>query len=160
MDGYLVSTHLVYPTSMSLYYLSLSIYLRYTFLYSPYVLLHLHLSIFFHSLACHVLQSDCAGVAVNSRVSSKIQQLLNTLKRPKRPPLREFFVDDFEELLDGESAWMSCVSFVVILLSELKIEYFTAPLACTTPHKSTTNGHFWISSCYFASAVSWDHQVC
>uniref|UniRef100_A0A674MTF3 Disco interacting A n=1 Tax=Takifugu rubripes TaxID=31033 RepID=A0A674MTF3_TAKRU len=40
------------------------------------------------------------GVAVNSRVSSKIQQLLNTLKRPKRPPLREFFVDDFEELLD------------------------------------------------------------
>uniref|UniRef100_A0A672RDF2 Disco interacting A n=1 Tax=Sinocyclocheilus grahami TaxID=75366 RepID=A0A672RDF2_SINGR len=40
------------------------------------------------------------GVPVNSRVSSKIQQLLNTLKRPKRPPLREFFVDDFEELLD------------------------------------------------------------
>ncbi|MEQ2157360.1 Disco-interacting protein 2 A, partial [Goodea atripinnis] len=40
------------------------------------------------------------GVPVNSRVSNKIQQLLNTLKRPKRPPLREFFVDDFEELLD------------------------------------------------------------
>ncbi|KAJ8255299.1 hypothetical protein GJAV_G00203300 [Gymnothorax javanicus] len=40
------------------------------------------------------------GVPVNSRVSSKIQQLLNTLKRPKRPPLREFFVDDSEELLD------------------------------------------------------------
>ncbi|KAL0985695.1 hypothetical protein UPYG_G00160630 [Umbra pygmaea] len=40
------------------------------------------------------------GVPVNSRVSSKIQQLLNTLKRPKRPPLREFFVDDFEELVD------------------------------------------------------------
>uniref|UniRef100_A0A673I4A8 Disco-interacting protein 2 homolog A-like n=1 Tax=Sinocyclocheilus rhinocerous TaxID=307959 RepID=A0A673I4A8_9TELE len=40
------------------------------------------------------------GVPVNSRVSSKIQQLLNTLKRPKRPPLQEFFVDDFEELLD------------------------------------------------------------
>ncbi|XP_035264661.1 disco-interacting protein 2 homolog A-like isoform X3 [Anguilla anguilla] len=40
------------------------------------------------------------GVPVNSRVSSKIQQLLNTLKRPKRPPLREFFVDDFEEMLD------------------------------------------------------------
>lgn len=30
------------------------------------------------------------------------QQLVNTLKRPKRPPLREFFVDDFEELLEGE----------------------------------------------------------
>ncbi|XP_068559299.1 disco-interacting protein 2 homolog A isoform X6 [Cebidichthys violaceus] len=44
------------------------------------------------------------GVPVNSRVSSKIQQLLNTLKRPKRPPLREFFVDDFEELLDVQQA--------------------------------------------------------
>uniref|UniRef100_A0A8C9XZ18 Disco interacting A n=1 Tax=Sander lucioperca TaxID=283035 RepID=A0A8C9XZ18_SANLU len=44
--------------------------------------------------------SHSFGVPVNSRVSSKIQQLLNTLKRPKRPPLREFFVDDFEELLD------------------------------------------------------------
>ncbi|XP_016067353.1 PREDICTED: disco-interacting protein 2 homolog A isoform X10 [Miniopterus natalensis] len=40
------------------------------------------------------------GVPVNSRVSSKIQQLLNTLKRPKRPPLKEFFVDDVEELLE------------------------------------------------------------
>ncbi|XP_078537555.1 disco-interacting protein 2 homolog A isoform X1 [Lissotriton helveticus] len=40
------------------------------------------------------------GVPINSRVSSKIQQLLNTLKRPKRPPLKEFFVDDFEELLE------------------------------------------------------------
>ncbi|XP_061081757.1 disco-interacting protein 2 homolog A-like isoform X1 [Conger conger] len=40
------------------------------------------------------------GVPVNSRVSSKIQQLLNTLKRPKRAPLREFFLDDFQELLD------------------------------------------------------------
>ncbi|XP_047419629.1 disco-interacting protein 2 homolog A isoform X14 [Sciurus carolinensis] len=40
------------------------------------------------------------GVPVHSRVSSKIQQLLNTLKRPKRPPLKEFFVDDFEELLE------------------------------------------------------------
>ncbi|XP_057361619.1 disco-interacting protein 2 homolog A isoform X3 [Manis pentadactyla] len=39
------------------------------------------------------------GVPVSSRVSSRIQQLLNTLKRPKRPPLREFFMDDFEELL-------------------------------------------------------------
>uniref|UniRef100_A0A5F8G9P7 Disco interacting A n=1 Tax=Monodelphis domestica TaxID=13616 RepID=A0A5F8G9P7_MONDO len=39
-------------------------------------------------------------VPAHSRVSSKIQQLLNTLKRPKRPPLKEFFVDDFEELLE------------------------------------------------------------
>lgn len=42
------------------------------------------------------------GVPVNSRVSSKIRQLLDTLKRPKRPPLREFFLDDAEEVLGGE----------------------------------------------------------
>lgn len=41
------------------------------------------------------------GVPVNSRVSTKIQQLLNTLKRPKRPPLKEFFVDDSEEIVEG-----------------------------------------------------------
>lgn len=46
----------------------------------------------------------CAGVPVSSRVSAKIQQLVNTLKRPKRPPLREFFVDDFEELLEGKQS--------------------------------------------------------
>uniref|UniRef100_A0A8B9ICD7 Disco interacting B n=1 Tax=Anser brachyrhynchus TaxID=132585 RepID=A0A8B9ICD7_9AVES len=40
------------------------------------------------------------GVPVSSRVSTKIQQLLNTLKRPKRPPLKEFFVDDFEEIVE------------------------------------------------------------
>uniref|UniRef100_A0A4W6G3B2 Disco interacting protein 2 homolog C n=1 Tax=Lates calcarifer TaxID=8187 RepID=A0A4W6G3B2_LATCA len=41
-----------------------------------------------------------AGVPVSSRVSAKIQQLVNTLKQPRRPPLREFFVDDFDELLE------------------------------------------------------------
>uniref|UniRef100_A0A672T9Q6 Disco interacting A n=1 Tax=Sinocyclocheilus grahami TaxID=75366 RepID=A0A672T9Q6_SINGR len=65
-----------------LFYLILSIFLSFSL---SYLLLTLSLS---------------KGVPVNSRVSSKIQQLLNTLKRPKRPPLREFFVDDFEELLD------------------------------------------------------------
>ncbi|XP_062335716.1 disco-interacting protein 2 homolog C-like isoform X3 [Osmerus eperlanus] len=40
------------------------------------------------------------GVPVSSRVSAKIQQLVTTLKQPRRPPLREFFVDDFEELLE------------------------------------------------------------
>lgn len=59
----------------------------------------------FHPLPCL-----CVGVPVNSRVSSKIQQLLNTLKRPKRPPLREFFVDDFEELLDGK-----CLNLITLL---------------------------------------------
>ncbi|XP_028848627.1 disco-interacting protein 2 homolog B-A isoform X7 [Denticeps clupeoides] len=40
------------------------------------------------------------GVPVHSRVSTKIQQLLNTLKRPKRPPLSEFFLDDSEEIVE------------------------------------------------------------
>ncbi|TKS71574.1 Disco-interacting protein 2 -like protein B-A [Collichthys lucidus] len=40
------------------------------------------------------------GVPVSSRVSTKIQQLLNTLKRPKRPPLSEFFTDDTEEIVE------------------------------------------------------------
>lgn len=62
-------------------------------------------------MSCSPEDMDCSnlivplpmtGVPVNSRVSSKIQQLLNTLKRPKRPPLKEFFVDDMEELLEGE----------------------------------------------------------
>ncbi len=32
------------------------------------------------------------------KVSAKIQQLLNTLKRPKRRPLPEFYVDDETDL--------------------------------------------------------------
>ncbi|KFO33492.1 Disco-interacting protein 2 like protein B [Fukomys damarensis] len=47
------------------------------------------------------LMDTADGVPVNSRVSTKIQQLLNTLKRPKRPPLKEFFVDDSEEIVEG-----------------------------------------------------------
>lgn len=43
-----------------------------------------------------------AGVPVSSRVSTKIQQLLNTLKRPKRPPLSDFFTDDSEEIVEGK----------------------------------------------------------
>uniref|UniRef100_A0A3Q4HTA1 Disco interacting C n=1 Tax=Neolamprologus brichardi TaxID=32507 RepID=A0A3Q4HTA1_NEOBR len=49
---------------------------------------------------CPPSYACCSSVPVSSRVSAKIQQLVNTLKRPKRPPLREFFVDDFEELLE------------------------------------------------------------
>lgn len=51
---------------------------------------------------CDGMFGVCAGVPVSSRVSTKIQQLLNTLKRPKRPPLSEFFVDDSEEIVEGE----------------------------------------------------------
>uniref|UniRef100_A0A7N8XLS0 Disco interacting C n=1 Tax=Mastacembelus armatus TaxID=205130 RepID=A0A7N8XLS0_9TELE len=54
-----------------------------------------------HKTVCvSVCVCSPSGVPVSSRVSAKIQQLVNTLKRPKRPPLREFFVDDFEELLE------------------------------------------------------------
>uniref|UniRef100_A0A8C0JVB2 Disco interacting C n=1 Tax=Canis lupus dingo TaxID=286419 RepID=A0A8C0JVB2_CANLU len=55
-----------------------------------------------HSPGCggSCVHASFPGVPVSSRVSAKIQQLVNTLKRPKRPPLREFFVDDFEELLE------------------------------------------------------------
>ncbi|XP_054750065.1 disco-interacting protein 2 homolog C-like isoform X1 [Lytechinus pictus] len=42
--------------------------------------------------------ADDSGSMVNSKVSAKIQQLLNTLKRPKRKPLQEFFQDEEEEL--------------------------------------------------------------
>uniref|UniRef100_A0A8B9VPV7 Disco interacting protein 2 homolog B n=1 Tax=Anas zonorhyncha TaxID=75864 RepID=A0A8B9VPV7_9AVES len=52
------------------------------------------------SLADVFTKSFPPGVPVSSRVSTKIQQLLNTLKRPKRPPLKEFFVDDFEEIVE------------------------------------------------------------
>uniref|UniRef100_A0A4W5QUZ7 Disco-interacting protein 2 homolog Ba n=1 Tax=Hucho hucho TaxID=62062 RepID=A0A4W5QUZ7_9TELE len=38
--------------------------------------------------------------AVDCRVSTKIQQLLNTLKRPKRQALSEFFLDDSEEIVE------------------------------------------------------------
>uniref|UniRef100_A0AAX7TD74 DMAP1-binding domain-containing protein n=1 Tax=Astatotilapia calliptera TaxID=8154 RepID=A0AAX7TD74_ASTCA len=48
----------------------------------------------------HITTFLFAGVPVSSRVSAKIQQLVNTLKQPRRPPLREFFVDDFDELLE------------------------------------------------------------
>uniref|UniRef100_A0A8C2HBP6 Disco-interacting protein 2 homolog Ba n=1 Tax=Cyprinus carpio TaxID=7962 RepID=A0A8C2HBP6_CYPCA len=46
------------------------------------------------------MMDTAAGVPAHSRVSTKIQQLLNTLKRPKRPPLSEFFLDDFEEIVE------------------------------------------------------------
>uniref|UniRef100_A0A671PRH6 Disco-interacting protein 2 homolog C-like n=1 Tax=Sinocyclocheilus anshuiensis TaxID=1608454 RepID=A0A671PRH6_9TELE len=58
---------------------------------------------FFPGLCVLLCINTCVsslGVPVSSRVSAKIQQLVNTLKQPRRPPLREFFVDDFEELLE------------------------------------------------------------
>uniref|UniRef100_A0A3P8ZWB4 DMAP1-binding domain-containing protein n=1 Tax=Esox lucius TaxID=8010 RepID=A0A3P8ZWB4_ESOLU len=51
-----------------------------------------------------MLDTTADGVPVNSRVSTKIQQLLNTLKRPKRPPLSEFFLDDSEEIVEVPQA--------------------------------------------------------
>ena len=42
--------------------------------------------------------SDPTGTASRWKVSAKIQQLLNTLKKPKRRPLPEFYEDDDVEL--------------------------------------------------------------
>uniref|UniRef100_A0A8C4QJ99 Uncharacterized protein n=1 Tax=Eptatretus burgeri TaxID=7764 RepID=A0A8C4QJ99_EPTBU len=54
-----------------------------------------------HLLGNPELMDTADGVPVNGRVSAKIQQLLETLRMPRRPPLKEFFVDDFEELLEA-----------------------------------------------------------
>lgn len=53
---------------------------------------------------------------MSSRVSSKIQQLVNTLKKPKRRPLREYFIDDFEELLEGTDTIASNFRKVIMSL--------------------------------------------
>lgn len=63
----------------------------------------------------------CSGVPVSNRVSTKIQQLLNTLKRPKRPPLSEFFVDDSEEIVEGEGRCCACAS---VWLFQIQLDYF------------------------------------
>ncbi|XP_076311921.1 disco-interacting protein 2-like isoform X3 [Tachypleus tridentatus] len=52
-----------------------------------------------HMSSVRVTQFSATGLEYNTgtgkwKVSSKIQQLLNTLKRPKRKPLPEFYVDD------------------------------------------------------------------
>uniref|UniRef100_A0A8K9UNP5 DMAP1-binding domain-containing protein n=1 Tax=Oncorhynchus mykiss TaxID=8022 RepID=A0A8K9UNP5_ONCMY len=61
---------------------------------------HTHLTQSHHKYGNAERMETGDGVPVSSRVSAKIQQLVNTLKMPRRPPLREFFVDDFEELLE------------------------------------------------------------
>lgn len=64
---------------------------------------HVLFALCFHMFVTVTVLDVCPGVPVNSRVSTKIQQLLNTLKRPKRPPLSEFFVDDSEEIVEGDT---------------------------------------------------------
>ncbi|XP_076304246.1 disco-interacting protein 2 homolog C-like isoform X3 [Tachypleus tridentatus] len=56
-----------------------------------------------HMSSVRVTQHSAVGLQYNTgtgkwKVSSKIQQLLNTLKRPKRRPLPEFYVDDETDL--------------------------------------------------------------
>lgn len=69
----------------------------------------------------------CSGVPVSNRVSTKIQQLLNTLKRPKRPPLSEFFVDDSEEIVEGERRHCACAS---VWLFHIQLDYFISFYSC------------------------------
>ncbi|VDL58092.1 unnamed protein product [Hymenolepis diminuta] len=40
-----------------------------------------------------------SGLVCPARVSEKIQQLVNTLKRPKRRPLPEYFIDEDDQIL-------------------------------------------------------------
>ncbi|XP_068751269.1 disco-interacting protein 2 homolog A-like isoform X2 [Montipora capricornis] len=44
---------------------------------------------------------DEEASVTSSRVSSKIQQLLNTLKRPKRKPLEQFYTENDDELVEA-----------------------------------------------------------
>ncbi|KTG42587.1 hypothetical protein cypCar_00003249 [Cyprinus carpio] len=76
------------------------------------------------------MMDTAAGVPAHSRVSTKIQQLLNTLKRPKRPPLSEFFLDDFEEIVEG---WPR-LKWVVT-----DTKYLTKPSKDWQPHIPTAN---------------------
>lgn len=62
------------------------------------------------------------GVPVSSRVSTKIQQLLNTLKRPKRPPLSEFFLDDQEEIVEG--VWLRVHNKHTVILTVTRTQMF------------------------------------
>ena len=50
-----------------------------------------------------MIYSSCfdGAAPVHGKVSAKIQQLLNTLKRPKRKPLPEYFVDEAEATLES-----------------------------------------------------------
>jgi len=73
---------------------------------------------------CALTRVSFLGVPVSSRVSAKIQQLVNTLKQPRRPPLREFFVDDFEELLEGKSLSQHNSFFGAFLINK-QIETYT-----------------------------------
>lgn len=45
-----------------------------------------------------MVEDNNTGTTGRWKVSAKIQQLLNTLKRPKRRPLPEFYEDDDIEL--------------------------------------------------------------
>ena len=49
-----------------------------------------------YSNICYLL--NISGGTGRYKVSAKIQQLLNTLKRPKRRPLPEFYIDDDTDL--------------------------------------------------------------
>ncbi len=50
------------------------------------------------------------GTVSRYRVSAKIQQLLNTLKKPKRRPLNEFYEDD--ELVNIQTHYEFCMNFL------------------------------------------------
>ncbi len=54
----------------------------------------------------------CSSVAQGPGVSHKIQQLLNTLKRPKknRKPIEQYYTEDSDT--DGTAHMYTCISYV------------------------------------------------
>nr|XP_058972641.1 disco-interacting protein 2-like isoform X1 [Pocillopora verrucosa] len=54
-----------------------------------------------HMSSVRTIEDDGQVSVSSSRVSSKIQQLLNTLKRPKRKPLEQFYKEEDDELLEA-----------------------------------------------------------
>lgn len=89
----------------------------------------------------------CVGVPVSSRVSSKIQQLVNTLKKPKRRPLREYFIDDFEELLEGTGAITKLCNMSRRMQSKLITTASHAPTLYAKVTSSKKVTHFSSASC-------------
>lgn len=58
----------------------------------------------------------------HGKVSAKIQQLLNTLKRPKRKPLQEFFQesdDDLEGINFTSLSFATCIDYCMHLFVKI-----------------------------------------
>ena len=74
---------------------SINPFLNQPFIYPISIILSITFFPFIHTF----IHSSTGMVTTNNgHISSRIQQLLNTLKRPKNLPFKEFFVDDEDTL--------------------------------------------------------------